>query len=146
MLKPLPLALAALLAAPAAAQAPPSPNAEIVAVAQAFDAAQQQGDRAALERMLAPDFLIVHGSGKVGGRQDFIDGWTQPTTRLQLFAITDRLFLRIGPDAAVVGGEGRVKGTDGGKPFARHFRYSDTFVRRDGRWLAIFTQVTPLPD
>ena len=132
-----------LLAGAAAAQG--ADNAEIRAAAQAFDDAQQHGDKAGLERMLAPDFLFVRGSGRVGDRRDFIAGFTAPNSRLEPFRIGDRLFLRIAPDVAVVGGEARIRGIEDGKPFAQHFRYSDTFARRGGRWVAVFTQVTALP-
>ena len=126
-------AVALLITATAAHTQPPVANAEIRAVADAFDMAQQHRDRAALDAMLAPDFLIVHGSGKVGGRADFIAGFTAPGVTLNPFVITDRLFSRISPDVAVVGGDGRISGSENGKPFAEHFRFSDTFVRRDVR-------------
>ncbi|WP_116089668.1 nuclear transport factor 2 family protein [Sphingomonas crusticola] len=132
------------LGAPAVGQTP-AENAEIRAAAQAFDDAQLHGDRAVLERMLAPDFLLVRGSGRIGGKADFIAGFTDPKSHLEPFEITDRLFIRPSADTAIVGGEARVRGTDNGKPFAEHFRYSDTFARRDERWIVVYTQVTPLP-
>jgi ketosteroid isomerase-like protein len=131
------------LADPASAQ-PPSDNAEIRAAAQAFDDAQLHGDRAVLERMLAPDYLLVHGSGRVGDKKDFIDGFTDPNSHLEPFEISDRLFLRPTPDTAIVGGDARVRGTDHGKPFKQHFRYSDIFAKRNGQWVVVYTQVTPL--
>lgn len=135
------LPAAALLAG----AAPPDGNADVRAAAAAFDGAQQRGDRATLERMLAPDFLFVRGSGRIGDRRDFIEGFAGLGIVLQPFAITDRLLLRVAPDVAVVGGEGRIRGTENGKPFSSHFRYSDTFARRDGRWIVVYTQVTALP-
>jgi len=138
------LALALLIATPAFAQAAPD-NAEIRAAAQSFDDAQLHGDRAVLERMLAPDFLLVHGSGRVGDKKDFIDGFTDPDAHLDPFDIKDRLFIRPSADTAIVGGEAWVSGTDHGKPFKQHFRYSDTFARRNGTWVVVYTQVTPLP-
>lgn len=137
------LVSAALLATTAAAQA--ADNAEVRAAAHAFDLAQQNGDRAALDRLIAPYFLFVRGSGRIGGRQDFIDGFTGPGQKLEPFRIEDPLFLRVSPDVAIVGGEAWVKGTDNGKPFAEHFRYADTLARRDGRWVVIYVQVTGLP-
>ena len=93
----------AALSMPAVAQTPPD-NAEVRAAAQAFDDAQLHGDRAVLERMLAPDYLLVHGSGRVGDKKDFIDGFTDPNSHLEPFEISDRLFLRPTPDTAIVGG------------------------------------------
>lgn len=130
--------------APATAQTQ-AENAAIRAAAQAFDDAQLHGDRAVLERMLAPDFLLVRGSGRIGDKADFIAGFTDPKSHLEPFEITDRLFIRPSSDTAIVGGEARVRGTDNGKPLAEHFRYSDMFAKRDGQWIVVYTQVTPLP-
>ena len=135
----------AVLIATASTAQPADDAAAILAAAHAFDDAQLHGDRPTLERMIAPDFLFVRGSGRVGDRRDFIAGFTRPNARLEPFQVSDRLFLRLAPDVAVVGGEARLHGTEDGKPFVEHFRYSDTFARRGGRWLAVFTQVTPLP-
>lgn len=143
-MRALTLALLVLAAGPLAAQAP-ADNREILAVAQAFDDAQVRGDRATLERMLAPDYLLVQGSGRVGDRRDFIAGWTDPKSHVEPLDIRDRLFLRPSPDTAIVGGEAWVRGTDDGKAFTQHFRYADTFVRRGGQWVVVYTQVTPLP-
>lgn len=139
------LTLSAALALGAAAPAQTPDSSDVVAAAKTFDDAQQHGDKAVLERMLAPDYLLVHGSGRVGGKQDFIEGFTDPQSRLDPFEITDRLLIRPTAGTAIIGGEARVHGTDHGKPFAEHFRYSDYFARRGGQWVVVFTQVTPLP-
>jgi len=130
-----------VIATPCAAQ---DSNADIRAVADAFDMAQFHRDRAALEAMIAPDYLAVFGSGRIVGRTEFIGGFTGPDVTFEPFEITDRLFLRIAPDAAVVGGEGRIRGTEKGQRFSEHFRFSDTFAKRDGKWVVVYTQVTPL--
>jgi ketosteroid isomerase-like protein len=143
------LSAAALVAiatpAPTPAYAEPGDNADVRAAAKAFDDAQLHGDRAALERLLAPDYLFVRGSGRVGDRRDFIAGFTAAGQKLEPFTILDPLFMRVTGDVAIVGGEAWIKGTDGGKPFTEHFRYSDVFARRDGHWVAVYTQVTGLP-
>ena len=136
-------AFAALIATAAGAQTPD--NAEVRAAAHAFDMAQQTGDKATLERMIAPDFLFVRGSGRVGGKRDFIDGFTGPGQKLEPFRIEDPLLIRVSAEVAIVGGEAWVKGTDNGKPFAEHFRYADTFAKRGGAWVVVYTQVTGLP-
>ena len=144
MLRALALPLMLAVGAPAVAQAS-ADNADVLAAARAFDDAQARGDRGALDRLLAPDFLMVQGSGKVGDRAEFINGFTKPQSKLEPFEVSDRLFLRPSPDTAIVGGETWLRGTDDGKPFRQHFRYSDTFVRRGGQWIVVYSQVTPLP-
>lgn len=139
----LPAALSlALVPLPAHAQTAPTDDPQ--AAARAFEAAQAKGDGAALQRMLARDFLFVRGSGRVGNRQDYVEGFTGPGDTISALEVTDRLFTRVAPDAAVAGGEARISGTEGGQPFRNHYRFSNILVRRDGRWQVIFSQVTGL--
>ncbi|WP_294391813.1 nuclear transport factor 2 family protein [uncultured Sphingomonas sp.] len=133
-----------LLATPVMAQAPDG-NAEVRAAADAFVHAQEQGDGTALDRLLARDFLFVRSSGRVGDRRDYIDGFTAPGMKLEPLVVTDRLFQRLSADVVIVGGEARLRGTENGRPLAQHYRYSDTLVRRDGRWQVAYSQITPLP-
>jgi uncharacterized protein (TIGR02246 family) len=127
-----------------AAVAVPDDNAAPRAAAQAFEAAQRTGDGAALAQLLAPDFLFVRGSGRVGNRQDYIAGFTQAGDRVTALDVTDRLFLRPSPDTVLVGGDARIRGTQGGQAFANHYRFSDMLVRRNGRWVVVYAQVTGL--
>ncbi|WP_454885130.1 nuclear transport factor 2 family protein [Sphingomonas oryzagri] len=113
--------------------------------AQAFDDAQQHHDRAALEAMLAPDFLLITGKGAEADRYAFIKASTDPGEKLEPFVITRRRVLPLGADGGVASGDGIERGTQNGKPFVSHFRYADVFARRGGRWLVVYTQVTALP-
>ncbi len=120
-------------------------RAEVLHAADSYDHAQLTQDRAALERVIAPDYRLVHGSGRIGGREDFISSVVAPTTHITAVDIANRTYTPLGRDAAIVGGEGTTRGTDSGEPFVEHFVFSDTFVRRDGQWVVVFTQVTMLP-
>jgi ketosteroid isomerase-like protein len=137
-------ALSLMVAAPAVAQVADD-NAAVRAAADAFIQAQQQGDGAALDRILASEFLFVRSSGRVGDRRDYIEGFTAAGIKLDPITISDRLFLRVSPDAAIVGGEARLRGSQNGRALSQHYRFSDTFVRRNGRWQVTYSQITPLP-
>lgn len=53
---------------------------------------------------------------------------------------------RVEGDVAVLTGVNRVRGKDAqGKAFDRRVRFTDTFIKRDGRWLVWATQGTPIP-
>jgi ketosteroid isomerase-like protein len=43
--------------------------------------------------------------------------------------------IRIYGDTAIITGVTSVKGTAGGEAFAADFRFTDTWLYRDGRWL-----------
>jgi Domain of unknown function (DUF4440) len=44
-----------------------------------------------------------------------------------------------------VTGKGHIKGTENGKPIDEQIRFTDTWVKRDGRWVCAATQVTRIP-
>jgi ketosteroid isomerase-like protein len=118
---------------------------EVTAAAQAFDDAQLRRDRAALELVLAKDMVFVRGSGRVTGRDDFLATFTSPDLELAPYVITNRTFVALGDHAALVGGEAVMSGKEKGEPFSEHFRYSDIFAWRDGRWQCVHVQVTMIP-
>ena len=39
-----------------------------------------------------------------------------------------------------------MTGSYAGKPFRSHYRYVDTYVRRDGRWRIVGVQISRIPD
>jgi ketosteroid isomerase-like protein len=117
---------------------------DVKAAADAFDHAQQVGDRATLERMLADDRVFIRMSGVLAGKAQFVETFTT-TVALEPFEITNRTFVPLGAEAAIVGGEARMRGTRDGQPFAQHFRYSDVFLRHNGEWKVVHVQVTAVP-
>jgi len=85
-----------------------------------LDAAIAAKDEAALERLIAEDFLWVRGSGAKGDKADFIGA---------LLAATNEL-----------------RGTADGEPFVDRHRFADHWLWRDGGWRLVYAQVTPLPE
>jgi ketosteroid isomerase-like protein len=128
------------------AAAPASKRDSLAEASAAFDDAQVRQDGAAIGHMLAPDFIFVPRTGELLGRDDFIAGASSPDERIDKIEIRDRRIEPLGLDGGVVSGEGLIRGTRKGSPFASHFRYSDVFARRDGRWMVVYVQVTALPN
>jgi ketosteroid isomerase-like protein len=128
-----------------AGEAPRDPTADIQRAAAAFDQAQLRRDRAALERFLADDVVFVRGSGKVEGKAAFLATFTDPALVLDPFTIRNPVFVRLGDQSGLVGGEAILTGTESGKRFSEHIHYADVFTWRDGRWQVVHVQVTPIP-
>jgi ketosteroid isomerase-like protein len=54
--------------------------------------------------------------------------------------------VRVDGNVAIVTGVNRIRGRDDqGKPFDRRVRFTDTFIKRDGRWQVWSTQGTTIP-
>jgi hypothetical protein len=136
-------------AAVAAVAAPPSAvyttlPPELRAAAERFDRAQVEGDRELLEQSLAADFSLVSGSGKLQPRAEFIAESTAPGSKVDPFVIREPVE-KVWADGAILGGLVDYSGTDGGQRFSITYRFTDVWVRRDGRWQVINAQVTRAP-
>jgi ketosteroid isomerase-like protein len=44
-------------------------------------------------------------------------------------------------DTVVVTGATREKGTEKGKPYAHQGRFTDTWIKKDGQWLCVASQL-----
>jgi ketosteroid isomerase-like protein len=91
-------------------------------------------DVAALERVLTPDFTLTLSNGEVSTRADEVNGLHSGKVHYDVSENYDMLARLYGNDTAVVLGQTRVKGTSDGKPFDRVVQFTDTLIRRDGRW------------
>jgi ketosteroid isomerase-like protein len=69
----------------------------------------------------------------IGTRADEINELRSGKVRYDVFENYDML-ARLYGDTAVVLGKTRVKGTADGKPFDRIVQFTDTLIKRDGRW------------
>src|SRR6476620_5979786 len=91
-------------------------------------------DMAALERVLTSDFTLTLSNGDVETRADEINELRSGKVHYDVFENYDMLARLYGNDMAIVLGKTRVKGTADGKPFDRIVQFTDTLIRRDGRW------------
>lgn len=130
------------IALAATASVVPIDRAEMIRIADAFDQAQLTKDKKALEAMVDDELVFIQGSGRRTGKADFIAGWTGAGNRYDPIELIDRTVTPLGTDSFLVSAETTLTGISGGQPFSSHFRFSDTFRRRDGRWRAVHIQVT----
>ena len=88
----------------------------------------------ALQRVLTPDFTLTLSNGEVNTRADEINELRSGKVHCDVFENYDMLAPLYANDAAVVLGKTRVKGTADGKLFDRVVQFTDTLIKRDGRW------------
>lgn len=106
-----------------------------------YDAAQLHGDRAALERLVADDYLIVHTSG-LGDKAGLIQSVAGPGVKTDPFVIVNP-FTRNYGSTVVTGGWCDLHGTDHGKPWSQKTRFADVWNKPNGRWWVVMTTLTP---
>ena len=91
-------------------------------------------DVGALERVLMPEVTLTLSSGEVNTRADEINELRNGKVHYDVFENYDMKARVYGDSTAVVLGKTRVKGTADGKPFDRVVQFTDTLIKRDGRW------------
>ena len=103
-------------------------------------------DRAWFEKNYAADFTSISSTtAKVMSRAEDIADTVDDKGTNELVETTG-INIRMDGRYAVVTGTFRVKGKDAkGVPFDRKMRYTDTWIKRDGRWQAWSSQGTPIP-
>jgi ketosteroid isomerase-like protein len=91
-------------------------------------------DLAALERLLTADFTLTLSNGEISTRADEINELRSGKVHYDIFENYDMKARLYGDNIAVVLGKTRVKGTSEGKQFDRVVQFTDTLIKRDGRW------------
>lgn len=107
-------------------------------------AAMVAQDLEALEPMLAEELNYGHSNGEVETKPQFLE--TIRTGRIKYEALdVKKLDVRLYDDIALVTGSVACKAQVGGQPLQIDLRYTDAYVRRDGRWQLIAWQSTRVP-
>ena len=92
-------------------------------------------DAAAIERILADEYIYTNEKGKVQNKTENLAGYKTNQYKFETNEISDRKVRVIGNGAAVETGTVRYKGTNkDNKPFEGSERYTTTWVWRGGRW------------
>ena len=134
------LVAAAVFANPSNPQVP----ADLAARVRAYDVAQVKGDKAALEDLLADDFVLVNSSGQRQTKAQLIADYTRPGFKLEPFVVEEPVEL-FWSDGAVMGGVARIRGVDGGQAYDLRLRFSDIWAKRDGKWRVVYVHASRDP-
>ena len=97
-------------------------------------------DREVLNSVLDDQFMFTDDQGGVFNKSQYIDAVTQ-AIRVESYRLEDTA-IRVFGDTGVVTGRWAGRVTVEGKDASGAFRYTDTFVRRLGRWRAVASQDT----
>ena len=117
----------------------------VAALDTEYQAAVKKNDAATMASILAEDFVLVTGRGKVFTKNDLLKEAREGKT---VYERQDEIeqTVRLWGDAAVVTALLWVKGTTDGKQFEYKLWFSDTYVRTTKGWKYVFGQSSiPLP-
>ena len=114
--------------------------------ADAWDAAIQGKDWAAMSANMANDFRHIRANGDVSDRAAFLAFIMSPRLDIDPYQAEDFDVRLFGEDVALVSGRTRMTGTFDGAPFKSHYRYVDVYARIKGKWKVVNVQITPMSD
>jgi hypothetical protein len=109
-----------------------------------YDQAQVTSNKAELERLIAPDYVLHNSGGQRQDKASFIADQVAPGYKLEPFTVEEPVEKVMGT-SAVVGGVARAKGTSGGEPYDVRLRFIDVWEKRGGRWVVVLSQATRAP-
>lgn len=111
-----------------------------------WNEAARKRDTAWFERNFADDATEISSrTGAIANKSQAIASMRTDRSVLESLELTETS-VRVDGSMAVVTGVNRVRGRDEqGRPFDRRIRFTDTFVKRDGRWQVWATQGTTIP-
>ena len=117
----------------------------VAALDTEYQAAVRKSDVATMDRILADDFVLVTGTGKVFTKADLLNESRAKTVNYEHQEDSNQK-VRIWGNTAVVTALLWAKGSDNGKPFEYKLWFSDTYVRTAIGWRYVFGQASlPLP-
>lgn len=109
------------------------PKAELEAATAAYDRAVSKADIQALDKMLLPGVVFTTATGRVMDKKAVLAMLGSPDTRYESVQ-SDQVSRTITGELAIETGRVRVRGIRNGKPVNETQRYTDVWVRRNGRW------------
>lgn len=118
---------------------------EIIKLEEEWHNAYVKRDPAPLERILADEYVFVGGSGRSINKAQAIEGLKNDAATYEYSTPYDMDFRFYG-DTVVVIGRTKEKGkAKDGAEFSVEYRWTDVFVKRDGRWQCVAAQVVRIP-
>jgi ketosteroid isomerase-like protein len=114
---------------------------KIIALENLWNQMQINHDAEAMGKLLDSDFVLTDYDGTVMSKSQFLASIRDKSSQLTV-EVSDDMKLHRHGDTVVVTGATREKGTEKGKPYAHQGRFTDTWIKKDGQWLCVASQLS----
>jgi len=111
----------------------------VAALDTKYQEAVKNNDAATMDRILADDFALVTGNGRVYTKADLLKEAFEKTVIYERQEDSNQT-VRVWGDTAVITALLWAKGSDHGEPFDYKVWFSDTYVRTSTGWRYVFGQ------
>src|SRR4029077_14334908 len=114
---------------------------ELLKVEKGFTDAIAKNDLEAIERFVTDDWIIINADGGIIEKERFLEVIKSGALTHEMMEFDD-IRVRLYGDSAVVSALARSKGKFMEQEFTTHERSTDVFVRHEGQWRCVLTQLT----
>ena len=121
-------------------------EAELKALSQQWLDAYLKGDPSFLKNTEAEDYTITEPDGTVSTKADDIKSVTDKKFVLKSATITDFKCRMVGDNVAVTTATLKLSGSEDGQEFSGEYRSLDVFEKKDGKWMAVASQMTKIAE
>ena len=116
---------------------------QVLALEKAWNQAYKAGDIKALGSILDNSLVLVEDDGSLKTKSEFLGSIKASKTNEEQVA-PESLTVRVFGNTAIAIGVIAVKGTKGGKSVILRERFIDTWIKKNGTWICIATDATPI--
>jgi ketosteroid isomerase-like protein len=109
---------------------------KVIAMENAWNQAEQNNDAAAVQLLLADDFVMTTGEGDLYNKAQIVASIRDKSYQPEALQSSNMVVHAHG-NTVVVTGAYYEKGTDKGKPWERRGRFTDTWMFMDNRWQCV---------
>jgi ketosteroid isomerase-like protein len=133
----------AALRLPAQDDASQSSASKIVALESVWNQAEKNSDVRALDLIFDSTLIYIDEDGSSITKGQFLLRAKSNISHLQSL-VTQTTSVRVYGETGLVVGNYRAKGIDRGKPYQHDGRFIDTWLLKNGGWLCVAAQATPI--
>ncbi len=116
---------------------------KIIALEKAWNQAYKLGDTRALDKLLDDQIVLINDDGTIQTKADFLAS-VKPAKSQEQQVAPESMSVHVFGNTAIATGVFRAKGVEAGKPYTRRERFVDTWVYKDGNWVCVATDATPV--
>ena len=118
---------------------------KIIALEKAWNQAYKAGDIRALDSILDNEVVLINDDGSVQSKADFLGSIKTNANNSQEQQVSpESMSVHVFGNTAISTGLFRAKGVEGGKSYVRRERFVDTWLYKNGKWVCVASNATPV--
>jgi len=119
-----------------------NPEEELRQLGRQWDEAIVGNDVAEIAKFISDDWVIVGSEGGVTSKNEFLE-WIRSGDVTHCRMDSDEMRIKVYDNTGIVTSRGTSAGKYKGQPFDLYEWSSSVFVRNKGKWICVFTMLTP---